>query len=75
MLTRYHGYSIMKIRTNSAENAEVILSHLIQLTSEDAFTIPFDDVMVTFQTAIYLLAKTAEFDTNKKTKYALKTTI
>ena len=45
----------MKIRTNSAEKAEVILSNLVKLTSEDAFTIPFDDIMVTIQTAIDLL--------------------
>ena len=42
----------MKIRTNSAEKAEVILSNLIQLTSEDVFTIPFVHIKVTLETAI-----------------------
>lgn len=39
------------------ERAEVILSNLLALqhTSEDKFTIPFDDVIASLETALYFL--------------------
>ncbi|MCG7650989.1 hypothetical protein [Alteromonas sp. MmMcT2-5] len=47
------------LRTNIKymEQAEVLLSNLLALKhqEEDRFTIPFDDVIVTIETAVHLL--------------------
>lgn len=45
-------------KTKKMERAEVILSNLLKLrdSEQDEFTIPFDDVIVTVETAIELLS-------------------